>query len=228
MFRYWVAQAYCHADTVVGAALIYVILLVQKLWTLLGGVALVKGELYLAVLVFWSYWEGMFIHYMLSLKFNEARPNCATTFDYLVVEHRLHAMPSLEAQLIFTVSFFLLANMLLVRRGYPLKILVMIVTLPVVACGALFVTHNNTMAQLAFGALVGAINGLRHILLYQFFLKYVFEHFATLVLFKWILPSGDIVMMEEEHFEDQDTLMFKRPPPPSPIRFTLADFIHDT
>lgn len=225
MFRYWVGEAYCHADTVVGLALIYVILLVQKLWTIIGGIALVKGELYLAVLVFWGYWEGIFIHYTLSLKFNESRPNCATTFNYLVAEHRLHAMPSLEAQLIFTVSFFLLANMLLVKRAYPMKILVMIVTLPVVASGALLVTHNNTVGQLAFGALIGAVNGLRHVLLYQFFLKYVFEHFATLVLFKWFLPSGDIVMMDQEKYEDQDTLMFKRPTTTPAAARTLADFI---
>jgi len=202
---------YCHADSLVGEALIYFILLVQKLWTILGGIALVKGELYLAVLGFWAYWEAIFIHYMLAQKFNEPRPNCGTTFNYLVRETRLYAMPSLEAQLIFTVSFFLLANMILVKRGYPLKILVMIITLPVVACFALYVTRNNSIEQLAFGAAVGAVNGLRNVLLYQFFLKYIFEHLATLTFFTWVLPSGDVVRMAEADYDDRDTIMFKAP-----------------
>lgn len=210
---YWIDEVYCHADSVIGALLLYVILAIQKFWTIIGGISLVAGELYLAALVFWGFQEALFVHRALSLKFLEHRPACTTMFDALVEETRVHAMPSLEALLVFSVSSFLVIHMLLVRYQFPLKILVSIIGLPIVASIALYITYNNTLGQIIFGAFVGIVLGIRNVLLYHYFLKYHLETLSMLRLLKWVLPSGKIIPTGVESSEDQDTKMLKASTP---------------
>jgi hypothetical protein len=206
---YWINEVYCHADSAVGELFLYVILSIHTLWKIIGGISLVAGELYLAVLAFWGYQEQLLVHYTLSLKFRESRPRCSTVFDGLVEESRIHAMPSFETQMIFFGSSFLIIHMILVRYGFPLKMLVMIVGLPFVATGALYITNNNTLEQITFGALVGTVLGVRNVLLYHFFLKYHLEKLTMLQLLKWVVPSGKVLPLQSETKEDQDTRMLK-------------------
>jgi len=206
---YWINEAYCHADSVVGELFLYVILSIHTLWKIIGGISLVAGELYLAVLAFWGYQEQLLVHYTLSLKFRESRPRCSTVVDALIDESRIHAMPSFETQMIFFGSSFLIIHMILVRYGFPLKMLVMIVGLPFIATGALYITNNNTLDQIVFGALVGTILGVRNVLLYHYFLKYHLERLTMLQLLKWVVPSGKVLPLQSETKEDQDTRMLK-------------------
>lgn len=206
---YWINEVYCHADSVVGELFLYVILSIHTLWKIIGGISLVAGELYLAVLAFWGYQEQLLVHYTLSLKFRESRPRCSTVFDKLVEDSRIHAMPSFETQLIFFGSSFLIIHMILVRYGFPLKMLVMIVGLPFIATGALYITNNNTLDQIVFGAIVGTVLGIRNVLLYHYFLKYHLEKLTMLQLLKWVVPSGKVLPLQSETKEDQDTRMLK-------------------
>jgi hypothetical protein len=218
---YWINDVYCHADSVVGELFLYVILSIHTLWKIIGGISLVAGELYLAVLAFWGYQEQILIHYALSLKFRESKPACSTVYDALVEESRTHAMPSFETQLIFFGSAFLILHMILVRYGFPLKMLVMIVSLPFVASAALFITKNNTLSQIVFAAIVGTVVGVRNVLMYHYFLKYHLEKLTMLQLLKWVVPSGKVLPLHSDSQTDQDTLMLRfeeTPVPREPVQ----------
>lgn len=207
---YWINDVYCHADSVIGELILYVILSVYTLWKIIGGISLVAGELYLAVLAFWGYQEQLLVHYTLSLKFLQKRPQCSTVYDATVDEARVHAMPSFETQLIFFGSSFLLLHMILVRYGFPSRILVSIIVLPFVASAALYVTNNNTLSQVFFGALVGTVLGVRSVLLYHYFLKYHLEKLSMLRLLKWLIPTGRVLPLHDETVPDLDTLMLAK------------------
>jgi len=204
---YWINDVYCHADSAIGELILYVILSVHTLWKIIGGISLVAGELYLAVLAFWGYQEQLLVHYTLSLKFLQKRPRCGTVYDATVEEARVHAMPSFETQLIFFSSSFLLLHMILVRYGFPARILVSIIVLPFVASAALYVTSNNSLSQVFFGALVGTVLGIRTVLLYHYFLKYHLEKLSMLRLLKWLIPAGRVLPLHSENIPDLDTLM---------------------
>lgn len=209
---YWINDVYCHADSEIGELLLYVILSIHTLWKIIGGISLVAGELYLAALAFWGYQEQILVHYTLALKFQQPRPSCSTVYDALVEESRTHAMPSFETQLIFFGSTFLLVHMVLARYGFPLKVLIMMISLPFFASAALYITRNNTIEQLAFGALVGTVLGMRTVLLYHYFLKYHLEQLAMLQVLKYVMPSGRVLPLHSESDSDHDTLMLKQGP----------------
>lgn len=109
-------------------------------------------------------------------------------------------------------------HMLLVRYGFPLKIFISVIGLPLIASGALYVTNNNTIWQIVFGAAVGVVGGTRKVLLYHYFLKYHLEKLSMLQLLKWFLPSGKVLPTERETTPDQDTVMLRSvdAEPPSP------------
>jgi hypothetical protein len=205
----WINDVYCHADSILGELLLYIILSVGTFWKLLAGLSLWAHELYLAVLGLWGYQEQQLLHYALAQRYKQSRPACSLVRNNLVEEARFEAMPSFETQLIFFGSTFLLVHMMLVRYGFPPRILFSIVALPPVAAAALYITNNNTLEQISVGATIGVVMGLRNIILYHYFLKYHLEKLSMFKVMQWIMPVGRILPLHGATRDDYDTLMMK-------------------
>jgi hypothetical protein len=151
-------------------------------------------KMWLSFLVLYGYFEEIFINWTLSHEFKEPRPFCNLVFDPDFEASRASGMPSIEVELSFTLSVFIIAN-LLITREYPRQwTFGILVAFPIVLAGCMWATNNNTFFQIFIGAVVGSLNAIRRIIIYHYFLR------IGLILMakrhksiQWLFPTNEEV-----------------------------------
>jgi len=190
MSENWIPIALCNPGGLTGFLLAYVILFYQYAWFLLSGLSYVYRRLWIYFLVLYGYIEALFFWWTLSHEFQEPRPACMLIENPLFSEKRQRGMPSIEVLLAFTLSTFIMANALATGEYPPRYTLFTIIALPLFVAAAMWITHNNTVAQIGYGALFGFINALRLAGLYHVFLKKPLLRLAQTRLVKTFMPAG--------------------------------------
>jgi len=184
---YILPTVYCHEESVLGMLLFYLVTAVSQLWTIIGGISVIRGKLYLVALVFWGYNEEILIQFFLAQHFNQNRPRCSTVYCAQIEDTRRFAMPSLETQLIFSLSAFLILYSVCKRHVFPPKIVFSILVLPLAVALALVVSHNNTLGQVLAGALIGLVGGIRKFILFNYFIQHHIAYLSSLYGLRWFL-----------------------------------------
>jgi len=217
MLDYWTPYVFCYSDSIAGSLLVAAILFFyQKIWWIISGITWMSGEMYLTFLLLYGYNEEIFLHYTFSQILQQDRPLC--TFTVEPIGDRELAMPSLEAQLTFSIASFLVLHMFLMQQLSRFRATLVIITFPIFTLFALYITRNNTAAQLACGAVFGALNGARRILIYHFFLKRQLALLAHYKPFNWIIPLTPLTVTRYEDSDDQTTTMLR-----GKVKFADAD-----
>lgn len=196
----------CYSDSLFGIALAsFILFFYQKIWWIISGIAWKGGDLYLTFLLIFGLNSEYFLHYTFSQILREDRPLC--TFTVPPMNEHGYAMPSLEAQLTASIASFLVLHMFLMKRLTKMRATLAIVTFPILTIFSLYITRNNTFAQLAVGFIFGAINGTLRILIYHFFIKRPLALLGTYSPLDWVIPSSPLTLTKYEDLEDQTTLM---------------------
>jgi hypothetical protein len=188
MGTYQAADVYCRVEGWFGWAFFVVILLFQRAWYIITGISFADNRLWLAFLVIYGYWEEIYLNWLLLVLFREPRPRCSLIFDSTLESYRTPGLPSTEAQLSFSLSAFLLAQMILSKR-YPNSYTTFaLILLPFVVSGASYTLHNNTVWQIFVGAIIGILNALRRLLVFRYFAQEGLALIASNKIIQAFLP----------------------------------------
>lgn len=210
MLDYWAPYIYCESDTFVGFILINLIVFFYiRIWWIIGGITWKSGQVYLTFLLVYGFNEENFIHYTLSNAFAQQRPLCTFTSNAFQRDGRSHAMPSIEAQLSFSIAAFLILHMFLTQQLARFRATVVISIFPILAIASLYVTRNNTAAQLAAGAALGTFNGVRRVLLYHFFFKHSIVSLNRYPIFGLFIPNTPVTITKYEDPDDLEVELFE-------------------
>lgn len=202
MLDYWAPYVYCFSDTILGSLLVlFIFLFYEKIWWVASGVIWANPQLYLFFLVIYGFNEELFLHFTFSQVVPQDRPLCTFTTGPLV--ERSKAMPSLEAELAFSLASFLIVHMFLMETLADAKTNFTLFVLPLAMLAALFVTRNATLLQLFVGAVFGTVNGVRRVLIFHFFLKRPITLLGQYPVFNWIIPKSPLVITRYEDESDQ-------------------------
>lgn len=169
MGTYQVIEVFCTTEGWFGWAFFAVILLFQRAWYIITGISFLDNRLWLAFLVIYGYWEELYINWLLTVFFNQPRPQCSLIHDSVLESYRSNGMPSAEAQLSFSLSTFVLLQMMLSGKYAKPYTSLCILWLPFVVSGACYTLHNNTGPQIVLGAIIGIVNSVRRLLVYRYF-----------------------------------------------------------
>jgi PAP2 superfamily len=169
MGTYQVVEVFCTVEGWFGWAVFGVILLFQRAWYIITGISFMDNRLWLAFLVIYVYWQGIYVNWLLTVQFDQPRPRCSLIQDVVLESYRSNGMPSTEAQLSFSLSAFLLMQMALSGKWANAYIILGMIWLPFVVSGAMYTSHNNTGAQIIFGAVLGIVNSVLVLLVYRYF-----------------------------------------------------------
>jgi hypothetical protein len=169
MGTYQVVEVFCTVEGWFGWAVFAVILLFQRAWYIITGISFMDNRLWLAFLVIYVYWQGIYINWLLTVLFDEARPRCSLIQDAVLESYRSNGMPSTEAQLSFSLSTFLLFQMALSGKWANSYITLGMIWLPFVVSGAMYTSHNNTGGQIILGAVLGIFNSILVLLVFRYF-----------------------------------------------------------
>jgi len=206
MLDYWVPFVYCYSDSVIGFLLISAILFFyKKIWWIISGIAWKSGDLYLTFLLIFGFNAEFFLHYTFRQLLPQSRPLC--TFTVELMGEREKAMPSFEAQLTFSIASFLTLHMGLMQRLTKMRAMLVIITFPIFTVFSLYVTRNNTFAQLVAGAIFGTINASLRILIYHFYIKRPLSMLSHYKPFNMIVPTTPITLTKYEDANDQTARM---------------------
>jgi hypothetical protein len=192
MSEHWTPVALCTNGGLVAWGIVLLVQFYQYAWFLMTGFSYGYQKMWLSFLVLYGYFEEIFINWALSNEFAQPRPLCNLVFDPEFEASRNHGMPSIEVELSVTMSVFITAY-LLISREYPRQYtFVILVAFPIVLAGCMWTTNNNTFFQIFVGAAVGAINAIRRIIMYQYFIR------TGLILMakrykavQWLLPTNE-------------------------------------
>jgi len=202
MLDYWTPYVFCYSDTVVGYLLVCSILFFyQKIWWIISGITWKSGDLYLTFLLLFGLNAELFMHYTFSQLSQQNQPLC--TFTIEPRQEQGHAMPSLQAQLTFSISSFLVLHMFLMQRLTKMRATLIIVIFPIFTLFSIYITRNNTIAQLAAGAVFGCVNGTLRILLYHFYIKRPLAMLGHYAPFDLLIPSTPLTLTRYEDTDDQ-------------------------
>lgn len=171
MATYQVVEVFCTVEGWFGWAVFGVILLFQRAWYILTGISFVDNRLWITFLVIYGYWEEIYLNWLLTVLFDQARPKCSLIQDAVLESYRTRGMPSTEAQLSFSLSTFLIFQMMLSNRYPSSYVTLCLIWLPFVVSGAMYTSHNNTALQIVLGAALGIFNSVRRLLVYRYFAK---------------------------------------------------------
>lgn len=169
MGTYQVVEVFCTVEGWFGWAIFGVILLFQRAWYIITGISFMDNRLWLAFLVIYVYWQGIYVNWLLTVLFDQPRPRCSLIQDAVLESYRTNGMPSTEAQLSFSLSTFLILQMMLSKRFPAPYITLGLIWLPFVVSGAMYTSHNNTGLQIIFGAVIGIFNSILVLLVYRYF-----------------------------------------------------------
>jgi hypothetical protein len=169
MGTYQVVEVFCTVEGWFGWAVFAVILLFQRAWYIITGISFMDNRLWLAFLVVYVYWQGIYVNWLLTVLFDEPRPRCSLIQDVVLESYRSNGMPSTEAQLSFSLSTFLLFQMALSGKWANSYITLGMIWLPFVVSGAMYTSHNNTGGQIIFGAVLGIFNSVLVLLVFRYF-----------------------------------------------------------
>jgi len=181
MDDYWVPYVYCRPITFIGEFFMYIVSFSIRIWYLLAGITIVKSNLYLIFVTTYVYYEELFINYLLTSVFKDIKPDCHVYSLAIISGARGYGLPSFEAQMLFSMSTFLLLHRYITEKPFRNLFFWSLSIFPIICCGILYVTYNNTKSQLIFGALVGIINGVRKVLFYHLT---IYEYRTTVK--KWV------------------------------------------
>lgn len=188
----WIPFAFCTTDGFVGWAIVTVLAYYKYAWFLLAGMAQSQPKLWLMFVLLYGQLEELFFNWIFAYQFPQSRPECSLAYDATFEEARMAGMPSLETQMSFALSSFVLGHFI-ADKAYPSHFTILAVAaLPWLVGGGLYATSNNTALQVVAGAALGTFNGIKRVLLYHFFAKEAFilwlQRFSFLT---WIFPSSD-------------------------------------
>jgi hypothetical protein len=190
MTESYIPIALCSNEGLVGWLLIYVILFYQYAWFLLSGSLYISMRMWIAFLVMYGYLEARLFGWLLSREFVQSRPTCTLMADPIFDEKRKYGMPSIEVLQAFMLSTFIITNILITRQTIPRYTLFTITALPFLVAAAMWITHNNTISQVAVGVVFGFLNGLRLVGLYHAFLKTpLLTMISKLKFVRWFFPT---------------------------------------
>lgn len=206
MLDYWAPIVYCFSDTILGSLLIlFIFLFSEKIWWIGSGIIWANPQLYSFFLVVYGFNEELFLHFTFSQVFQQNRPLC--TFTTGPLAERNMAMPSLEAELAFSLSAFLIVHMFLMETLSDIRTNFTLFILPLAMLAALYATRNATALQLFVGALFGTLNGVRRVIIFHFFLKRPITLIGQYPGFNWIIPKAPVVITRYEDTTDQTERM---------------------
>jgi len=192
MAQEWIPIALCTSGGIIGWVIVYIIQFYQYAWFLLSGMSYVYRKLWIYFLVIYGYLEELFFNWMLSHEFPEPRPPCSLIQDPLFESKRQRGMPCLEVQLAFALSTFVVVNLAFSKAWPPRYTLFTVIALPMTVAASLWITNNNTGAQIFIGALIGMFNALRRVMFYQFFAKDALLILINKVKFvQWFAPMNE-------------------------------------
>lgn len=192
MSDHWIPIALCSESGFIGWLIVYGIQYYQFAWFMLSGMTYVYRKMWVTFLCIYGWLEELFYWWMLSHQFQQHRPVCNLVYDPTFENDRRFGMPSIEAQLTFSLAVFVVGNLLFTGIYPPKYTFFSILALPILISAAMWITHNNTVFQIFIGALVGTLNGLRRVVTYQFFLKKGLVLLSqTFKPVQWILPDKD-------------------------------------
>jgi hypothetical protein len=167
----WIPFAFCADNGFWGWLIVTLLAYYKYSWFLLAGIAQNSQKLWLTFLVLYGQLEELFFHWILSHSFPENRPPCSLVFDPVFESARDRGMPSVEVQLSFSLSVFIILHFV-IANAYPSLFVLLIVTLlPWVVAGGMYVTSNNTATQILVGAFVGTANAVKRVCLYHYFVR---------------------------------------------------------
>jgi hypothetical protein len=188
----WIPFAFCTEGGFVGWTIVTVLAYYKYAWFLLAGMAQSQPKLWLMFVLLYGQVEELFFNWIFAYQFPQQRPECTLEYDETFEVARNAGMPSLETQMSFALSSFVLGHFI-TNKDYPSHITILtVVALPLLVAGGLYATSNNTALQIVVGAGLGSFNGIKRILLYHFFAKEALmiwlHRFSFLT---WIFPAGD-------------------------------------
>ena len=194
MSEHWTPVALCTNGGFIAWGIVLLIQFYQYAWFLLTGFSYGYQKMWLSFLVLYGYFEEILLNWMLSHAFLEPRPLCNLVFDPDFEQSRLHGMPSIEVELSFTLSVFIISN-LLITREYPRPYMFgVLIAFPIVLAGCMWITNNNTFFQIFIGAVVGTVNALRRIIIYHYFLRsgliLMANRYKTM---QWLFPTNEVL-----------------------------------
>jgi hypothetical protein len=192
MSEHWTPVALCTNGGMVAWGIVLLIQLYQYVWFLLTGFSYGYQKMWMSFLVLYCYFEEVFLNWVLSHEFIEPRPMCNLVFDPEFEASRLHGMPSIEVELSFTLSVFILGNLLLTREYPPMYTMAIVVAFPWFLSGCMWTTNNNTLFQIFVGAVVGTVNAIRRVIVYRYFLRsgliLMAKRYKTI---RWLFPTNE-------------------------------------
>ena len=188
----WIPFAFCTEGGLVGWVIVTLLAYYKYSWFLLAGMAQTRPKLWLMFILVYGQLEELFFNWVLSVAFPQSRPECTLDYDVAFEMARNAGMPSLEAEMSFALSAFVLTYFI-VSADYPSYLTILLVaTLPNVVAGGLYATANNTALQIFVGAAVGTLNGVKRVLIYHFFAKEgLVEWLQRFTFLKIFIPDSD-------------------------------------
>jgi len=188
----WIPFAFCTEGGLLGWIIVSMLAYYKYVWFLFAGMTQANPKLWMSFVLIYGQFEELFFNWILSYQFQQDRPECTLEYDTTFELARNTGMPSLETQLSFALSSFVVGHFLITDKSPPLLALLLAIILPFVVGSGLYITSNNTALQVLVGAIVGTLNGIKRILLYHFFAKQcllaLLERYSFL---RVVLPSTD-------------------------------------
>lgn len=188
----WIPFAFCTEGGPVGWIIVTLLAYYKYAWFLFAGMTQANPKLWMSFVLLYGQFEELFFNWVLSYQFQQDRPECTLEYDATFEQARNTGMPSLETQLSFALSSFVLCHFLITDSSPSVLTIVLVVVLPFVVGSGLYITSNNTALQVLIGALLGTANGIKRIFLYHYFAKQcllaLIDRYPFLRAF---LPSSD-------------------------------------
>lgn len=188
----WIPFAFCTEGGFVGWLIVFLCAYYKYAWFIIYGMAQTRPQLWLIYILIYGQFEELFFNQLIGDQFPQARPQCTLEYDEVFEHARSNAMPSLETELAFSLSVFVLGHYI-INDGFPnYFFLTGIAALPWIVAGGLFATSNNTALQILVGAGLGSVNALKRLLLYHYFAKLgLMEWIQRLPFLRIFFPGSD-------------------------------------
>lgn len=187
----WAPVVYCAGDGFFVLLSLNLIQFTQLLWFMMSGAYYAMPRNWLSYIVWFGHAEALLVHMVLAEAWPEPAPDCDFVHEAWFDIRRQHGMPSRDTQLTFALITFVIGHFILTDERPDWYIVIGLVCLPVLVAISLWLTNNATFLQILVGAVVGLVDGLRRVILYEAVLKDGFRYFARRFrIVKFLMPDN--------------------------------------
>jgi hypothetical protein len=177
--QYWIPVALCSQNGLAVWVPIFLIQVSQFMWWIMSGVYYYsffqkskKAEKnWVSYLVLGAHPEQLFFNWLISHAYPSPRPQCGLVYNPFLENERRFGLPSLETQLIFGLCFYVMGHYILAGETPHMYLILAMIFIPATITLSLWVTFNATAWQIFIGAVVGAVIGLRQIIVFEVFVQ---------------------------------------------------------